>query len=136
MGNKHLKIKNNMKKNGGVLLICEETGNFPLGKRAKKIRYPNCWAAFGGAIDEGETVLEGVKRELMEETQIPSDNIRYELFEIQTTLGDDYHFYLGYCDKEYECKLNDETQEYGWFNLNNLPKPLFPTMYSSLVRIF
>jgi len=115
VGNKHLKIKNNMKKNGGVLLICEETGN---------------------AIDEGETVLEGVKRELMEETQIPSDNIRYELFEIQTTLGDDYHFYLGYCDKEYECKLNDETQEYGWFNLNNLPKPLFPTMYSSLVRIF
>jgi 8-oxo-dGTP pyrophosphatase MutT (NUDIX family) len=81
-------------------------------------------------------VLEGVKRELMEETQIPSDNIRYELFEIQTTLGDDYHFYLGYCDKEYECTLNDETQEYGWFNLNNLPKPLFPTMYSSLVRIF
>ena len=42
----------------------------------------------------------------------------------------------GICEKEYECKLNEETQEYGWFNLDNLPKPLFPTLYSSLVRIF
>ena len=124
------------KKNGGVLLICEETGNFLLGERAKNIPFPDCWSIFGGGIDEGESVLEGVKRELMEESQIPSDNIRYELFEIQYDIGDPYYFYLGYCEKEYECILNDETQRYGWFNLNNLPKPLFPTLYSSLVRIF
>lgn len=125
-----------MKKNGGVLLICEETGNFLLGERAKNIPFSDCWALFGGSIEEGESVLEGVKRELMEETQIPSDNIKYELFEVQTTFGDPYHFYLGYCDKEYGCKLNEESQSYGWFNLNNLPNPLFPTLYSSLVRIF
>jgi len=125
-----------MKKNGGVLLICEETGNFLLGERAKNIPFPNYWSPFGGSIEEGESVLEGVKRELMEETQIPSENIIYELFEVQTTFGDPYHFYLGYCDKEFECKLNEETQRYGWFNLNSLPKPIFPTLYSSLVRIF
>ena len=125
-----------MKKNGGVLLVCKETGNFLLGERAKNIPFPDCWALFGGSVEEGESVLEGVKRELMEETQIPSDNIIYELFEVQTTFGDPYHFYLGYCDKEFECKLNEETQRYGWFNLNSLPKPLFPTLYSSLVRIF
>ena len=125
-----------MKKNGGVLLICKETGNFLLGERAKNIPFPDCWALFGGSVEEGESVLEGVKRELMEETQIPSDNIKYELFEVQTTFGDPYHFYLGYCDKEYECKLNDENQDWGWFDINNLPKPLFPTLYSSLVRIF
>jgi len=124
------------KKNGGVLLICEKTGNFLLGERSKNIPFPDCWSIFGGGIDEGESVLEGVKRELMEESQIPSDNIRYELFEIQYDIGDPYYFYLGYCEKEYECILNDETQRYGWFNLNNLPKPLFPTLYSSLVRIF
>jgi 8-oxo-dGTP pyrophosphatase MutT (NUDIX family) len=125
-----------MKKNGGVLLICKETGNFLLGERAKNIPFPDCWSLFGGSVEEGESVLEGVKRELMEETQIPSDNIKYELFEVQTTFGDPYHFYLGYCDKEYECKLNDENQDWGWFDINNLPKPLFPTLYSSLVRIF
>lgn len=125
-----------MKKNGGVLLICEETGNFLLGERAKNIPFPNCWSLFGGGIAEDETVLDGVKRELIEETQISSNDIRYELFEVQTTFGDPYYFYLGYCDRQYECKLNHETQRYGWFDLNNLPKPLFPTLYSSLVRIF
>jgi len=125
-----------MKKNGGVLLICEETGNFLLGERAKNVPFSDCWSLFGGGIDEGESVLGGVKRELMEETQIPSNDIRYELFEIQYNIGDPYYFYLGYCDKQYECKLNEETQRCGWFDLNNLPKPLFPTLYSSLVRIF
>ena len=39
-------------------------------------------------------------------------------------------------EEEYECKLDRENDNYGWFNMNNLPKPLFPTLYSSLVRIF
>ena len=125
-----------MKKNGGVLLICEQTGNFLLGKRSKKIPFSDYWALFGGSIEEGEDVLEGVKRELFEETQIPSDNIRYELFEIENVFEVPFYFYIGYCDKEYVCKLNEETQRYGWFNLNNIPSPLFPTLYSSLVRIF
>jgi hypothetical protein len=50
-------------------------------------------------------------------------------------MGYPYHFYIGYCDKEYECNLNDENQDWGWFSINDLPKPLFPTLFSSLVRI-
>ena len=44
-----------MKKNGGVLLICEETGNFLLGERAKNIPFSDCWALFGGSREEGES---------------------------------------------------------------------------------
>ena len=33
------------------------------------------------------------------------------------------------------CELNEENQDWGWFDMNNLPKPLFPTLFSSLVRI-
>ena len=70
-----------MKKNGGVLLICEETGNFLLGERAKNILFQDCWSLFGGSIEEGESILEGVKRELKEETKISSDNIKYDLLD-------------------------------------------------------
>lgn len=119
---------------GGVLLICGE--KFLLGQRNKDGSFPNCWSLFGGKIEKGESVLEGIKRELYEETKIVSDNIKFIPFEVQTTFGDPYYFYLGYCDKEYECKLNDENQDWGWFDINNTPKPLFPTLFSSLTRIF
>ena len=119
---------------GGVLLICGE--KFLLGQRNKDGSFPNCWSLFGGKIEEGESILEGIKRELYEETEIESDKIRYIPFEEQWDMGYPYHFYLGYCNKEYGCKLNDENQDWGWFDLNNLPKPLFPTLFASLTRIF
>jgi 8-oxo-dGTP pyrophosphatase MutT (NUDIX family) len=123
------------KKYGGVLLICSTTKRVLLGQRGKEGTFPNCWSVFGGKIEDGESIIEGVKRELYEETKIDSKNIDYTLFEVQWGMGYPYHFYIGYCDKEYECNLNDENQDWGWFSINDLPKPLFPTLFSSLVRI-
>jgi 8-oxo-dGTP diphosphatase len=122
--------------NGGVLLICEKTGNFLLGKRAETLPYGGCWSLFGGKIDEGEEPIDGVKRELFEETQIKSDKIKYKLFEIQNYLDEPFYFYIGYCKNEYKPILNDENSDYGWFDINNLPKPLFPLLNSSLIKIF
>lgn len=128
-------IRNEKKNYGGVLLFCTTTNRFLLGQRGKTITFPNSWSLFGGKIEKGETVLEGIKRELYEETEINSDNIFYKLFETQWGMGYPYHFYIGYCNEEYECKLNGENQNWGWFDINDLPKPLFPTLFSSLVRI-
>ena len=124
------------KKYGGVLLICTTTNRFLLGQRRKKGSFPNTWSLFGGKIENGETELDGVKRELYEETNIKSDNIKYKLFETQWEMGYPYHFFIGFCDQEYECNLNEENQDWGWFDIKDLPKPLFPTLFSSLVRIF
>lgn len=125
-----------MNKYGGVLLICKETNRFMLLKRSKKSSYPKTWSIVSGGIDKGENMLEGIKRELREETQIDSDNIKFEFFEHQNQLIPYFDFYLGYCEKELECKLDHENTDWGWFSMDNLPKPLFPTLYSSLVRIF
>jgi len=43
---------------GGVLLICGE--KFLLGQRGKDGSFPNCWSVFGGKIEEGESILEGM----------------------------------------------------------------------------
>ena len=124
------------KKYGGVLLICTTTNRFLLGQRRKNGSFPNTWSLFGGKIENGETELDGVKRELYEETNIKSDNIKYVLFETQWEMGYPYHFFIGVCNQEYDCSLNEENQDWGWFDINDLPKPLFPTLFSSLVRIF
>ena len=75
-----------MNKYGGVLLICKESGKFLLLRRSAKSTYPKTWSIVSGGIEKGESPLEGVKRELKEETQIDSDNIRYEFFEHQNQL--------------------------------------------------
>ncbi len=124
-----------MNKYGGVLLICEKSGKFLLLKRSAKSTYPKTWSIVSGGIEKGESPLEGVKRELKEETQIDSNNIKYEFFEHQNQLIPYFDFFIGYCDEEFECKLDNENIDWGWFDIENLPKPLFPTLYSSLVRI-
>lgn len=121
---------------GGVLLYNTNTKEFLLGQRGPKKTFANAWSLFGGGIEPHEEVLDGVKRELYEETGIKSENIRYELIEVQMDMGYPYYFYIGYTNENYECKLNHENQDWGWFTINNLPKPLFPTLFSSLVKLF
>lgn len=48
-------------KSGNSFFIQEKDESYPVE------RYRNCCSLFGGKIEEGETPLEGLKRELMEE---------------------------------------------------------------------
>ena len=125
-----------MKRYGGVLLVCKDTKKFLLLKRNQLSSYPLTWSIVSGGIEEGEEYLEGVKRELWEETKIDSKNIDFTLFEVDNSLVPMFHFYIGYCDQEFDVQLCNENIDYGWFDMENLPQPLFPTLYSSLVRIF
>ena len=64
-----------MNKYGGVLLICKDTEKFMLLRRSKKSTYPKTWTIVSGGIEKGEDVLDGIKRELKEETNIDSKDI-------------------------------------------------------------
>ena len=121
---------------GGVLLVCKNTKRFLLGKRSDLGSYPNMWSLFGGTIEPNEEVLDGVIREVFEETKIDISNNKFKLFGVEYYTGYPYYFFISYCDEEYECQLNEENTDFGWFSMENLPHPLFPTLYSSLVTIF
>jgi 8-oxo-dGTP pyrophosphatase MutT (NUDIX family) len=125
-----------MKHAAGTILICRETGRFLLALRGDGGSHKRTWATIGGGIDYLEKPLQAAQRELYEETKIPSDEIEYKFFERQHLNGTDYYLFLGFCDEEYECELNGENLDWGWFDMGTLPEPLIPTLFSSLVRIF
>lgn len=131
-------------KAAGTLLICKDTGRFLLAKRGDLGSHSGKWATIAGAIDtlpngELEKPLDAAKRELYEETGIKSDNISFNFFEKQDEMGNEFYFFLGYCNQEFECDLTKapgENTDWGWFNMENLPSPLFPNLKTTLLKIF
>lgn len=124
-----------MRKAAGTLLICNDTGRFLLIKRGRFGAEPGTWAVVGGSIDDGEEPIDAAKRELEEETMITPEMVEFSFFEKQNFKGTDFYLFLGYCDTELECSLNDENDDWGWFDLKNLPSPLFPTTFTTLQRV-
>jgi 8-oxo-dGTP pyrophosphatase MutT (NUDIX family) len=61
-----------------MLLIVTDDGKLLLHHRDDKpgIAHPGCWAGFGGAVEEGESVDEALRREVLEETGLVITNPR------------------------------------------------------------
>tara|TARA_Y100000385_G_scaffold128842_1_gene134204 strand:+ start:1179 stop:1583 length:405 start_codon:yes stop_codon:yes gene_type:complete len=134
-------MTNSNRKASGTLLVCNDTSRFLLAKRGTGGSNPGTWAIVSGAIDtlpngELEKPLVAAIRELDEETEIKPDNITFKFYETQTDMGGEFHLFLGYCGEELECNLNDENTDWGWFDMESLPSPLFPTLKATLLRIF
>ncbi len=137
-------MTNATNKAAGTLLMCNDTGRFLLVKRGDLGSNAGRWSIVSGAMDELpngdiEKPLVAAIRELDEETGIKSNDISYRFFEKQEDMGGEFYFFLGYCSEEFECDLSGapgENTDWGWFDMESLPSPLFPTLKATLLRIF
>lgn len=112
-----------MKESVGILIIARNTNNFLLLNRSNK---PMVWSLLTGKMDiEGETPIETIKREITEEIGINPNTIS-NIKEVGTVSdGKLFHVFVGFVDEEFTPNLKlDENHDYGWFNVNNLPKPI------------
>lgn len=87
----------------------------------------NFWFPPGGVIDLGETVISGLKREIMEETNIRVTNFHFNDYIDGLTYDKEgrilYHFIVfiftaNYLDGEVEAK--DDALEAKWFSIEDI----------------
>jgi ADP-ribose pyrophosphatase YjhB (NUDIX family) len=81
-------------------------------------------------MDFGETPNEGAKREVEEETGLEINEEKLKLISVTNEIVPDAHFItLGFLCEDFDGEPKvmepDEITEWKWFDLNNLPKPMF-----------
>ena len=94
------------------------------------------WTFVAGTIDEGETPLETIKREVNEELQFDSNKIIFTYIgKAMSDTGVELHYFIGTMDEEVPF-LNDENVDWGWFRLNKLPSNTFEESRQLLNTLF
>lgn len=87
------------------------------------------WTMPGGKLHFQEGLKEAARREVLEETGIKAKNL--EVFSVSNDTVPDNHFVtIGFLCTDFEGEPKvmepDEITQWGWFDFNNLPSPLFP----------
>lgn len=117
-------------KAAGATIYCPDTGRFLFVKRSNTGDAPNVWACLGGGVDPGETIMQALKREFMEEGQVDTDNFTFHPFYRFDSPSFSYYNFIGVCHEEFEPVLNHEHTEFVWSE--RPPMPLHPNFEKAL----
>mgnify|MGYP003343413491 CR=1 FL=1 len=116
----------------GALVYARTTNRYLFLLRTKH-RSAGHWGIPGGKIEFGETVIQGLVREIKEEIGV--DFSKKKFIPLETFTADNrkfiYYTFLVDCDKEFVPELNEEHRGYCWVELDDYPKPLHPGLWRS-----
>lgn len=110
----------------GILIV--KDGKVLLQKR-KRSHGVGSWSFPGGHLEWNEDIEKCAIREAMEEAGIKINNLRFLCVTNDIFEKEDKHYITIFVAADYDSgkiKLNNkESSEIGWFDLNNLPQPIF-----------
>lgn len=111
----------------GVNVFVLKDGKVLLGKRIGKRGY-GTWCLPGGHFEWGESLAGAAARELEEETSIKSDNLEF-LHLVNDPQEETHYVHIDFFAKDWsgEPKVTepDKFAEWKWFDLDDLPDPIF-----------
>lgn len=99
-------------------------------KAGSDLKGEGSWTMPGGKVDFGETLIEAAIRETKEETGISLNKEDLKLISLTDDIKDNVHFITaGFlcanCNQEPKIMEPDEITKWQWFDINNLPEPIF-----------
>ena len=116
----------------GALVYAKSTNRYLFLLR-NKTRHAGAWGIVGGKIEAGETVIQGLVREIREE--IGQNFVQKKFIPLETFTADNrkfvYYTFLVSLDEEFVPVLNSEHRGYCWVELDDYPKPLHPGLWRS-----
>jgi len=117
----------------GGILYCRETKRFLFLLRNDK-KYKNRWGFAGGKVENDETTINGLKREIFEEVGHLPDIEKIIPIELFTSEDGHffYHTFILIVDKEFIPVLNGEHCGFAWVTMAGWPGPLHPGVFSTL----
>jgi len=114
-----------------VLVI--KDGKVLMGKKnnPSKVGY-GTWCFPGGKLDFGETLRDGAKRELLEETGLTANALTLSnIIDEPQASGGTHYLHINFLAKDWEGEPivmePDRFEKWEWFDLNNLPAETFPS---------
>ncbi|MEA1926215.1 MAG: NUDIX hydrolase [Patescibacteria group bacterium] len=113
----------------GIGVIVVKDSKILIGKR-KNAHGSRSWAFPGGHLEFNESWEECAKREVMEETGIQIDNLRFgtttnDIFEKENKHYITIFMVADFTSGVVETKEPHKCEKWEWFSWNNLPRPLF-----------
>jgi len=115
-----------MIKASGAIFMSSSTGRICLFLRSQTVSHSNTWGFVGGKINNDETIINGLVREINEEMGFMpkyKSIIPIDVFQ-SVDLNFKYYSVVIVVENEFCPILNNENSGYGWFDFNVLPKPL------------
>ncbi len=114
------------KAGAGCLFWDLEDEKFLLIKRSEYVPLPNTWTLPGGRLDPGETPIEAVRREVVEEIGFEIGKRPLRLIYTNETHAPRFRFFTYACllKNKFEPRLNWESTDYMWCDMSDLPDDL------------
>ncbi len=115
-----------MIKAAGAIFLSRKTKRVLLNFRSTSVSKGSTFGFWGGKIEEGEDIMQGLSREIREEVGfIP----KYEkIYPLDVYCAPDgvfqYYSFVIIVDREFVPRLNSESDGYIWCNMNKFPRQL------------
>ena len=124
---------NTVKSSCGALIFCSRTNRYLFLLRSNG-KFSNTWGIVGGKIEIGETVLQGLQREIREELGGEIAGAKFIPIDQYTSEQGNfvYHTFLIKVEEEFVPELNPEHKGYCWVKLADHPKPLHPGVWRTI----
>ena len=118
----------------GVLIQCTETGRVFLLFRNDRVPI---WSLMSGGVDEGETPIEALKREMFEELFVRPNVVQFKPIRVEQIpeRNMEFHYFEGLTNSEFLPILDHENLDFGWFDKDKLPSPLYKGLAEKIARI-